>query len=264
MPLHHIKAVIFDIGGVVLQSPFIAIDKYEREKGLPPNYLNVSLAFRGSTGAWPRFERGEIDLHVFYSTFSQDLSDVRNGNIWYEEYCIRKGLACPPLPASLDVDGRDLFGRMMRMASSYDAHILTAIQRLRAIGKWRVVALTNNFGAASWQNLSDSELQFLGWQDGPTPKHLRDLFDDFYDSSQVGLRKPDPEFYLHACRKSGFRPEEAIFLDDIKVNLKAAGQLGMVTIHVPIGGTLEVIRRLEEQLGIDLSSERDMEGTAKL
>ena len=28
-------------------------------------------------------------------------------------------------------------------------------------------------------------------------------------------RKPDPQFYLHACRESGINPEEVIFLDDI-------------------------------------------------
>ncbi|KAF9239638.1 HAD-like protein [Melanogaster broomeanus] len=251
MALPHIKAVIFDIGGVVLRSPFIAIADYEREKGLPPNYLNVSITSRGSSGAWQKFERGEVPLRTFYAEFGRDLSDTTNGNIWYKEYCARKGISCPELLEQLEVDGRDLFGRMMRSASTYDVHMVTAVKRLRAAGRWRIIALTNNFGGyrpdgttAAPQAIPDAELEFLGWQDGPVPNHLRDLFDYFYDSSEVGLRKPDPDFYLHACRESGTNPEEAIFLDDIGMNLKAAKQLGMVTIHV----------RLEESLGIDLCS----------
>ena len=99
----------------------------------------------------------------------------------------------------------------MRSATSYDASILTAIKNIRgnlhatfllsaqsnnivAAGKWRVMALTNNFGGYHGTGVSPSqeipaaELQFLGWQDGPTPDHLRELFDHFYDSSTVGLR----------------------------------------------------------------------------
>lgn len=38
-----IRAVIFDIGGVVLTSPLIAIGEYEQEKGLPKDWLNVLM-----------------------------------------------------------------------------------------------------------------------------------------------------------------------------------------------------------------------------
>ncbi|KIN94482.1 hypothetical protein M404DRAFT_168133 [Pisolithus tinctorius Marx 270] len=270
MLLPHIKAIMFDIGGVVLKSPFVAIAEYEREKNLPPNYLNVSIASRGPSGAWQRFERGEIPLHEFYAAFSKDLSNVENGNEWYSRYCLRKGLNDEAeLPAYLDIDGRDLFGRMMRTGASYDVHIVTAIQRLREAGKWRIIALTNNFGAhiigtapvaLSAAGISESELRYLGWQDGPVPSRLRALFHHFFDSSEVGLRKPDPEFYLHACQESGMHPHEVIFLDDIGSNLKTAKDLGMVTIHVPIGGTREAVRQLEEMLGVELAVSNQGDG----
>ncbi|KAI6110012.1 HAD-like protein [Pisolithus sp. B1] len=257
MVLSHTKAIMFDIGGVVLKSPFVAIAEYEREKNLPPNYLNVSIASRGPNGAWQRFERGEIPLHEFYAAFSKDLSDVDSGNEWFRRYCLRKGLNDEvELPAYLDIDGRDLFGRMMRKGASYDVHIVTAIRKLREAGKWRIIALTNNFGAhiiGTAAGISDSELRFLGWQDGPVPSGVRALFHNFFDSSEVGLGKPDPEFYLHACRESGIHPHQVIFLDDIGRNLKTAKELGMTTIHVPIGGTREVVKQLEEMLGVDLS-----------
>ncbi|KAG9318280.1 HAD-like protein [Chiua virens] len=260
----HVKAVMFDIGGVVLRSPFIAIAEYESEKNIPPNYLNVSITSRGSSGAWQRFERGEVPLLEFYPAFSHELSDTTNGNMWYTEYCKRKRIPCPQLPKELEIDGRELFGRMMRSATSYDSHILTAIKKLRAIGRWRIIALTNNFGGHDTSpEIPEAELQFLGWQDGPIPKHLRELFDDFYDSSAVGLRKPEPGFYLYACKESGVNPDQVIFLDDIGMNLKTAKHLGMMTIHAPIGGTLETVKQLEGYLGIDLGSIATAEGHSK-
>lgn len=34
----------------------------------------------------------------------------------------------------------------------------------------------------------EEELAFLGWTEGPTPPQMRALFDDFVDSSAVGMR----------------------------------------------------------------------------
>jgi hypothetical protein len=82
-----------------------------------------------------------------------------------------------------------LFGRMMRYGMVFDEHVLRAIRRIRAVGRYRVIALTNNFsGLALMDNIPPSELTFLGWEEGPTPPRLRELFDDFCDSSAVGLR----------------------------------------------------------------------------
>ena len=61
---------------------------------------------------------------------------------------------------------------------------------------------------------------------------LRGEFDVFVESSVVGMRKPDPRIYLHACEALKVTPPEAIFLDDIGSNLKAARALGMTTIKV--------------------------------
>ena len=61
---------------------------------------------------------------------------------------------------------------------------------------------------------------------------MRELFDVLIESSRVGFRKPDPRFYELACTELGIVPEEAVFLDDLGVNLKPARALGMTTIKV--------------------------------
>ena len=58
------------------------------------------------------------------------------------------------------------------------------------------------------------------------------LFDFVIESSKVNVRKPDPKFYLLACKRANIEPSEAIFLDDLGINLKPAKELGMITIKV--------------------------------
>jgi hypothetical protein len=105
-----IRGVIFDVGGVVITSPLIAIAAYEREKGFPRDWINVlmfvallllfsplntSSTGYGEQGAWQQFERGEIDLSTFYRRFGEELSNTENGKIWYAEYCSKRSLGEP-------------------------------------------------------------------------------------------------------------------------------------------------------------------------
>jgi putative hydrolase of the HAD superfamily len=57
-------------------------------------------------------------------------------------------------------------------------------------------------------------------------------FDVVVESSRVGCRKPEPRFYQLACDLLGIVPREAVFLDDLGVNLKPARAMGMRTIKV--------------------------------
>lgn len=52
-----------------------------------------------------------------------------------------------------------------------------------------MISITNNFGHAAG-DIEASELAFLGWDSGPASAspELKAMFDDFIDSSIVGLR----------------------------------------------------------------------------
>jgi epoxide hydrolase-like predicted phosphatase len=58
------------------------------------------------------------------------------------------------------------------------------------------------------------------------------LFNVVFESSRLGVRKPDPEFYRLACEALAVAPNEVVFLDDLGVNLKPARAMGMETILV--------------------------------
>jgi len=92
---------------------------------------------------------------------------------------------------------------------------------------------------------------------------LRDLssqllpyFDHFVESAVVGIRKPSPEIFKHALQLVGCLPEEAVFLDDIGSNLKAASKLGIRCIRVRIGKEREAVEELERILDMKLTYDK--------
>jgi len=189
-----IEGVLFDMGGVVMESPLHAIARYERARGLPANAINRAIAAAGEHGAWARLERGELTADTFCDPFEAD--------------CRAHGV---------DVRGADIM-RAIAEAGVARPIMLEAIRRLRA-RHFRVGALTNN-----WKK--------SGPEDDVIPHALKSHFDVFIESRVVGLRKPDPKIYELACRALGVPPERTAFLDDIGGNLKPARALGMTTIKV--------------------------------
>jgi putative hydrolase of the HAD superfamily len=204
-----VRAVIFDLGGVVIDSPLHAIQRYERELGIPEGVVNRVVVDTGPHGAWSRLERGEVSMPDFHRDFEAELLAV--GHRISAATMMARIAECGPRPAMLE-----------------------AIRRIRGRGL-RAGALTNN-----WAN------------ERSEPTHdLKDLFDAFIESSKVGLRKPDPRIYRLACDALGVAPSEAVFLDDIGRNLKAARELGMRTIKVD--APAPALEELAQHLGFGLS-----------
>lgn len=114
------RAVIFDLGGVVLDSPLHVIGEYEREEGIEQGSINRAVSSGGATSAWARHERGELTRSTFLDVFGAELQQhglhVRTGEL------------------------------MTRIESSFRVRprMVGAIERLRAEG-YAVAALTNNW-----------------------------------------------------------------------------------------------------------------------
>jgi putative hydrolase of the HAD superfamily len=188
------KAVIFDLGGVVLPSPIQFFRSYERERGLPDRFISEIVVGGGEHGAWSRLERGELSLTEFAVAFGDE---------------------CETAGARIDVN--DLLGTMTREGQPFP-EMVTAIRAIRE-RELKTAALTNNWRRDDGLGVTDS-------------RGLYDLFDVVIESAIEGLRKPDPKIYLLACERIGIEPAEAVFLDDLGVNLKSARALGMTTIKV--------------------------------
>jgi putative hydrolase of the HAD superfamily len=84
----------------------------------------------------------------------------------------------------------------------------------------------------------------------PEVDEIMSRFDHVIESSKVGVRKPELEFYELACRTAAVDPAEVVFLDDLGINLKPARAMGMTTIKVL--SAEQAIADLESTLGISL------------
>lgn len=99
------RAVIFDLGGVVLGSPLHVIRDYEKEKGIPSGFINGVVVSTGHTGAWSRLERGELELEEFYPAFDADCSEA-GAAFSAREMMERIAESTLPRPQMLEAIGR--------------------------------------------------------------------------------------------------------------------------------------------------------------
>ncbi len=209
-----IKAVIFDLGGVILDSPMEVFAAFERRHGLSENFLNRVIVEAGRDGAWARLERGEIDLETFFDAFDAEIRQ-----------------------AGAEISSRELMEAVSDFAAVRPP-MIDAVRRLRS-GGYLTAALTNNW-------LLDDGASSTGLA------VLKAEFDVFVESSQVGLAKPDPQIYERVLSALGVTADQAVFLDDIGRNLKPARQMGMSTIKVE--SVESALRELEKTLSFPLQS----------
>lgn len=188
-----IRAALFDFGGVILSSPFEAFERYEQAHDLPAGFIRRLNATNPDANAWARLERSEVDLDGFCRLFEAEAEQ-----------------------AGHRLDGRAVVGLL---SGELRPAMVTAVRRCAQ--RLKTALLTNNFAVRSGHVDRETEMG-----------EVLALFDDIVESSKVGVRKPEPAFYELACQRLGIEPAEAVFLDDLGVNLKPARALGMTTIKV--------------------------------
>ena len=76
------------------------------------------------------------------------------------------------------------------------------------------------------------------------------LFHGTVISGEVGVRKPDPQIYALGARAIGLAPDQCVFVDDLRGNLKPARELGMATVHHRSAD--QTVPELERLLGVRL------------
>jgi putative hydrolase of the HAD superfamily len=208
-----IRAAFFDFGGVILSSPFEAFATYERTYGLPDGFIRGLNSTRPDTNAWAQLERGHVPFDEFCTL--------------YEGEATAAGHA---------IDAREV---MALLSGDVRPAMVEAVRRCKQ--HLKTACLTNNF-------VSFDEFPVEARADGRDD--VLALFDVIVESSKVGVRKPDPRFYEIACDEVGVEPAEAVFLDDLGINLKPARAMGMTTIKVTDPD--EALAELEAVVGFAL------------
>ena len=67
-----VSAVVFDLGGVITESPMVAFAAYEQEAGLPDGLIRRLNSTDPDTNAWARYERRELDEAGFRDAFEAE------------------------------------------------------------------------------------------------------------------------------------------------------------------------------------------------
>lgn len=187
-----VSAVLWDFGGVILESPFDAFARYERDNDLPDAFLRGLNARDPDTNAWAKLERSEVTLDEFCILFEAEAA-----------------------AAGHRIDGHAV---LSLLSGAVRPEMVEAVRRCSA--RIPTGMITNNF-----VGFGDGPLR-------PEIDEILALFHTVIESSKVGLRKPDPRIYELACDALGVTPPQAAFLDDLGINLKPARELGMTTIKV--------------------------------
>ncbi|HEY8515320.1 MAG TPA: HAD family phosphatase [Candidatus Binatia bacterium] len=189
-----IDAVLFDFGGVFMDSPFEAVRNFGERCGVGADRI-LELVFGryddDTDHPWHRLERGEITLEAARQAILE--------------------LAAPHRV--------DLFEALGSMARAAVRDEMVEIARFARASGRRTAVVTNNvreFGHA-WRAMLPVD----------------ELFDAVVDSHEIGMRKPNPRVFAYALERLGNVPcANAVFLDDFEGNVEAARRAGLHGIVV--------------------------------
>ena len=209
-------AVLWDFGGVILTSPFEAFNRYEAEIGLPKDFIRSLNARNGDTNAWAKMERSEVSLEGFVDLFEEEARQQGH-----------------------KVDGWRI---LQSLSGDIRPQMVEALRRCSRA--FRVACITNNMKHGEGPGMARSP------DKAAAVAEVMALFEHVVESSRLGMRKPDPRIYRHACDLLGVQPEDCVYLDDLGINLKPARALGMRTIKV--GDPDVAIDELQAIVGIPL------------
>jgi len=190
-----VKAVVFDLGGVFLEGGPDHVRAFGPQHGLPePVWERIRNDLFIDGDSWNRVERAELTLDAFA-----------------EELRARVGAHGVRLTLE---QARNFMGVPGEGRSRLREEIVAACRRLREC--MPTALLTNNI--REWRE---------GWR---RRLPVAELFDVVVDSSEVGMRKPEPSIYRLVERHLGLAGADLLFVDDLGVNLKTARQLGWQTV----------------------------------
>ena len=208
------RAVISDFGGVLTTPLAAAFQRFSEGSGVTLEELGVAMAAVGAArGENPLFtlETGRISEVEFMAALSEQLTRAR---------------------------GRDVslagFGEALFSGLAPNAEFVAFMRDLR--GRGHALAICTN-NVREWSGR---------WQ-AMIP--VAELFDVIIDSSELGVRKPDPRIYQATLTALGVAPESAVFIDDLQINCEAAAALGMRAVWFQ--ETEQAIADVEAALGGD-------------
>lgn len=188
--------MVFDLGGVFLEGTVENARRFGETVGLTPEvWRQIHRGLFLDAGPWDEVERGEMTLDAFARILMERAA----------EHGVEIGLE-----RARNFMGNPADSLLMRLRPE----IVNACKAVRR--RMPTALLTNNI--AEWRH---------GWR---TRLDIAGLFDHVVDSSQVGMRKPEPGIYELMAQALEKPAGALLFIDDLGVNLKPARAMGWQTL----------------------------------
>ncbi|KAF3901748.1 hypothetical protein AA313_de0202117 [Arthrobotrys entomopaga] len=141
--------------------------------------------------------------------------DLERGKL-SEDECLENIIQSRKLPVSAQ-DLKETL-REASLSLTVDGSFVASLRNLKSSYNLKVFAMSN-IALAHYQILRDQQHDI--WT----------LFDGIFISAEVGMRKPDLEFYRHVLQETGLSAPSIVFVDDKAENTVAAQSLGMHAVR---------------------------------
>ena len=201
-----VSAVVFDLGGVLTESPMTAFAAYEAEAGLPAGLIVRLNSTDPHTNAWARFERNELDVAGFSAAFEAEAAAVG--------YRVEASRVLAALRGELRPE------------------MVEAVRRLRAAGL-PLGMVSNNVAPMERTGPLGEVLGLFDTVVESSVEGVRKPEPEIYELTVARLSE---------AVGRPLTPSDCGYLDDLGINLKPARALGMHTIKVvePADGLAEL------------------------
>ena len=196
--MQEIKNIIFDFGGVICNIDHHKVERKFKELGIKDFEKMFSHAIQNHL-----FEDLETNV-ISPSVFRDKIRKILNKNI----------------PDSI-ID--DTWNSIILNIPEERVKLLEDIKP-----NYRTFLLSNS-------NIIHYEVYLKDFQEKYGYNSFNDIFEKAYFSFQIGMRKPDLEFFNFVLKKHDLKPEETLFIDDSFQNIPPAQELGIKTYYLKPG-----------------------------
>ena len=186
-----IKLILWDFGGVLTKSPLHKFIEYEKKFNITPGTIIKINSHNKFNNAWAKLEKNLINKKKFSELFLKEAKELNIKN----KLDIDKILEC--LNVELETTMVEVFMKLKN--------------------KLPFACLTNNVAKNVYRNSNNNFESF------------KDNFNYVFESSKLGLRKPEEEIYKYVLKVLNLSPKNILFIDDLGINLKPAKKLGFHT-----------------------------------
>ena len=196
-----IKHIIFDLGGVLLNIDYSLTEKAFVNLGIA-NFNEIYSQLKQSN-LFDDFEVGKINDQEFIKALK-----------YYARY---------------SVSDQQIVDAWNAMLLDFPLRRLQVLQQLRIYHDLVLLSNTNEIHEAAFNKIIHNDHHLM----------LPTFFDKVYYSHRVGLRKPMPEVFQKVLDDCGFNTEHTLFIDDSPQHIQGAKALGIKTIYLEKGMTIE-------------------------